>query len=264
MNPFLIVFRAEAKREMLHIRNYPLEFLADQLLFLLGFFLLSGLFQIVGDGAYTAQARLISLIGFLTWRVADGCLLRITTTLANDARWGTLEQIWLSQASPYLVLIARSSILFFSFLFRILLLAFVIIPVFQLQPSFPPGVFIIFLLTEIGVIGVAFIIVGLHLVFKSVVSITMAFSTALLFVTGAFAPLTPGTFLFHLSRILPLGAGISLLQQLITGHLAFSALLKHPDLYWLIGTTIVYTLLGWITLEWGHQIARQNGSLSHY
>ena len=261
---FLQVIRAEARREIRRVQAYPVEFLADQALFLLGFLLLSGLFQIVAEGEYSKEAQLASLVGFLTWRVADGCLLRTINGLADDAQWGTLEQVWLSGLLPQLIFIARSIVILISYVIRVLVIAIILIPLLGLSPHYPFGVGLIFLLTQIGVISVAYIIAGFFLVYKSVAAMTLALSTALLFVTGALAPLSEGTLLYTVSRFLPLAAGISLLQEMIIFGTSLQEIAANPNFYWLLATTLVYGISGWVVLGWGQRTARREGTLVHY
>jgi ABC-2 type transport system permease protein len=264
MTSFLRLVWAEARREVRHIQAYPVEFAADQALFLFGFLLLSGLFQIVAEGDYTAGARLASLAGFLTWRVADGCLLRIVNGLSNDAQWGTLEQLWLSHRSPQQVLLARSVVFLISYLIRVLIIAAIVVPLLRLSPFLSPAILLVFLLAQVGVLGVAFFIAGIHVVYKSVASLTLAFSTALLFITGALAPLSEGSLVYYLSRFLPLGAGIRLLQKMVVDGMSLPSLAMQADFYWLVGSAFFYGMAGWLVFEWGQRQARRNGSLAHY
>jgi ABC-2 type transport system permease protein len=272
MGNILRIVVAEARRELLRARAYWLEVLADQVLFTLGFLLLSGLFYLVAEGEYGDRARLASLVGFVIWRVADGCILRTVDSLSDDAQAGTLEQIWLSGVSPQLVLLARSVAILLYHGARGLLLAAVIMLLLQITPAFPSGAaagtiaagFLVFLLTQAGAFGVAFMIAGLHLAYKNVAALTLAVSTALLFLTGALAPLEGAPVLTAVSRALPLTLGIELSRQLAAGEATWTQLWQQPDFYWLLVNTAFYGLLGWLVMGWGQRLARRDGSLAHY
>lgn len=263
---------AEVRRELLRARAYWLEVVADQVLFTFGFLLLSGLFYLVAEGEYSSLARLASLVGFVIWRVADGCILRTVDGLSDDAQAGTLEQIWLSGVSPQMVLIARSAAILLYHTMRGVLLAVVIMLLLQITPTFPPGTavgaitagLLIFLLTQVGAFGLAYVIAGLHLAYKNVAALTLAVSTALLFLSGALAPVEGAPVLIALSRVLPLTLGIALFRQLATGEILWSQLGQQPDFYWLLVNTAVYGLLGWQVMMWGQGLARRDGSLAHY
>ena len=263
---------AEARRELLRARAYWLEVVADQLLFTLGFLLLSGLFYLVAEGEYGGRAQLASLVGFVIWRVADGCILRTVDSLSDDAQAGTLEQIWLSGVSPQLVLLARSVAILLYHGVRGLLLVAVIMLLLQIAPVVPPAVvggtiaagFLVFLLTQAGAFGAAFVLAGLHLAYKNVSALSLAVSTALLFLTGALAPLEGAPILTAVSRALPLTVGIELSRQLAAGEVAWTQLWRQPDFYWLLVNTAIYALLGWLVMGWGQHLARRDGSLADY
>lgn len=263
---------AEVRRELLRARAYWLEVVADQVLFTFGFLLLSGLFYLVTEGKYSNLTRLASLVGFVIWRVADGCILRTVDGLSDDAQAGTLEQIWLSGVSPQLVMMARSTAILLYHGMRGVLMAVVIMILLQITPTFPPDMavgaiaagLLVFLLTQIGAFGLAYMIAGLHLAYKNVAALTLAVSTALLFLSGALAPVEGAPVLISLSRVLPLTLGIALLRQLATGEILWSQLGQQPDFYWLLVHTTVYGLLGWQVMMWGQRLARRDGSLAHY
>jgi len=144
MISLLRVVVAEVRREFLRSRTYWLEVVADQVLFTLGFLLLSGLFQLVAEGNYRAEAQLASLVGFFIWRVADGCVLRTADSISDDAQAGTLEQVWLSGISPQLILLARSLAILLYHTLRGLLLAAVLMLILRLSPVLSPGVLLVF------------------------------------------------------------------------------------------------------------------------
>lgn len=254
----------EIRREFKRAQAYWLEILADQVFFALGFLLFVGLLQIIAEGNYDAGARLASLVGFVIWRVADGCILRTVDSISEDAESGTLEQVWLSAVSPQFVLFARSIAVLLYHTARGLLLAAILIPLLGVSLTLTPVIIVLFLLTQLGAFGVAFIAAGLHLVYKNISSIMMAISTALLFLTGSLAPLEQSSQLYLVSRLLPLTIGIELTRQVVDGSLPWHMLWQQPDFYKLVFNTMVYGLLGWFVMEWGQRTARQQGSLSHY
>src|SRR5690606_35232906 len=89
----------ELWREIRLARSYLVDSVADQVLYTLGFLLLSGIFQLVAQGDYRASAQLDLLVGYLTWRVADSTLLSLSRLATTDAQWGTSEQLWLISLS---------------------------------------------------------------------------------------------------------------------------------------------------------------------
>lgn len=255
---------AELRRELVLARTYFLDFLADQVLYTAGFFLLSGLFFLVASGEYDRPAQLGLLIGYLTWRVADGTILRLVRLTANDAQWGTLEQLVLGPLSLSQLLTGRVIALFLYHTGRALIIAVIAILLLQLRPTITFGAAILLLITQIGAWGVGYSLVGLHLVTKSVASVTIGVTTALLFLTGALAPLVVGTPIYYVAQFLPLSAGIGLLRQAMVEGISFGALLVQPAFYSLLINSSAYLLVGVAVLRWGERTALRQGTLAHY
>lgn len=266
MRQFFLLFQAEIRRTTFIARAYLPNLIGDQILFVLGFVFVTGLFEVTTDGRYTPAAILASMIGWLTWRVAAGCMADSANAMAQDAQTGILEHIWLSGNSPALILIARSLTLIGYYTLRVLIMAAIIVPVFSLPLSTNldswARAFLVFLLTLTGAFGLVFIITGLHLLYKNVSTITYALATSLLFLTGAIVSFEGIPILYIFSRFLPLSAGIDLLRNLlIAGEL--SPMLSQ-DFWVLLGNTAVYLILGWFILSWAQRRALLDGSLAHY
>ena len=264
MRLFFQTLIAESRRESYRMRTYWVEFVAAELFLILGFLLLSGLFEIVAEGQYSDQARMISLLGFLTWQVADGCMVRMAASFAEDAQWGTLEQVWMSRVSPTWIFVARSVVVFVFNGLKALLTAVVVLTIFRTPLRVTGAMGVVFLLSQAGVFGVAFIIVGLHLIFKSVESVTLVLSTLLLFVTGALTPLDSAPILASIGRLLPLGQGVAMLQAMLVTPVSLHELLGQARFAWLLVHTGVYMVAGWTVFAWSQRAARQRGSLGHY
>jgi hypothetical protein len=122
----------------------------------------------------------------------------------------------------------------------------------------------VFGITQIGALGVAYAISGLHLVYKNTNSISLGLSTILLFLTGAITPLINVPLLYVLSRFLPLTIGIELLREIVFTNMSVLMLFTQPDFYFLILNSTFYGAVGLISLRWGQRIAREHGSLAHY
>lgn len=262
------ILRVELRREWLLSKSYGLELVADHLFFILGFLILVGLFNVATGDQYSGAAQLSALIGYLLWRVAAGCMADVTGSMADDAQWGTMEQIWLSGASPASVLFARGASTISFYTIRSLIMAVIILLI--LRPSFTftvsnlPGSLLLYLLTMASPFGLALFLSGLHLAFKNVNAITQPLATILLFLTGALTPLDGIPILYLLSRLLPLSIGIDLLRDLLVeGAPLYEILTSWPFVALLINT-IIYLGAGLLVLRWAYQKALDDGSLAHY
>lgn len=268
MRRFVLLVHTELRRTFVIARAYPINLIGDQLLFVLSFLFVTGLFEVTTAGRYTSAATLASMIGWLTWRVAAGCIADTAGAIASDAQTGTLEHIWLSSSPPALILLARSLTLIAYYSLRVLLMAIILVPVLRLPLLTDVGRWIgailIYLLTLTGAFGLVFVIAGLHLMYKNVSAITYALATSLLFLTGGIVSFEGIPLLRTLSRFLPLSAGIDLLRDLLVAGQPLQVIVSSPDFWVLLANTAIYLALGWLTLNWAQRRALLDGSLAHY
>lgn len=256
------VLIAEARREVHRSLAYRVEFVADQVLFISGFLLLSGIFYILTDGEYSKHQQWISLLGFVTWRVADGVILRSVATIDDETQWGTYEQIWLASTSPRLILLCRIVVVFLVYMLRAVLLGGILKLILGIPVRLNALLLIVFLLSQLGVVGAAYILMGFQLTYKRISSLTLAFSTSLLFVTGALAPFDSASWLSMLVQYLPLGPGIRLLHILAAE--SPTAIWLSTDVLWLLVHSISYFVIGQLVFVWGARNAQVRGSLGHF
>ena len=255
---------AETRREYKRTLAFRLEFVADQLLFILGFLLLSGLFHLLSDGNRTELDLWTSLLGFVTWRVADGIILHLVSSIDEESQWGTLEQLWLAGISPNILFFCRSLVILASYMMRAVLIAGVLLVSLGLTPHITFSMWAVFLLAQLGVMGSAYILMGLQLAFKRIASFTLAFTTALLFVTGALTPVDGVDWLTVVVQLLPLGPGIRLLQaEVIQPSPGLTLWLSGQGL-WLVSHSIAYFVIGQIVFAWGERYALVRGHLGQY
>jgi ABC-2 type transport system permease protein len=256
--------QVELRKKLQMLRAYYVELVADQIVFILGFLILTGIFELVTDGKYSQEAQLASLVGYLTWRVAGGCMRETTGSIAQDAKWGTLEQVWLSGNAPALILFARSAVLLIFYTVRVLVIGLIVILLLRIPIHFLPGAILIYVLTLGSAFGLAFAIAGLHLVYKNVDAITFALASTLLFLTGAVSPLDGVPVLYPLSRVLPLSIGIDLLRMMLVQGVSLTELLATREFYYLLANLAAYLGAGLLILRWAQRRVLADGSLGHY
>ena len=119
-------------------------------------------------------------------------------------------------------------------------------------------------MTLISAFGLAYLLTGLHLVYKNVASITMPLATALLFLTGAIVPLAGLPVFFTVSRFLPLAIGIDLLREIVVNDVPLMTAVTTPAFIGLLLNSAAYLAFGLLTLHWATRKARINGVLAHY
>lgn len=265
MAHMLKLIQIELNKHFQIARSYTVEILADQLFFILGFLILTGLFDVAAHGSYDNTAQLLSLVGYLTWRVAGGGMVEVAGSIAEDAQWGTLEQVWLSMPSPLRLLLARSMALIIYYTLRVVLIGGVIMLLLRIPlPVLSPGAILIYLLVFVSPFGLALAIAGLHLAYKNVEAITYPLATILLFLTGALAPLNNIPSLYILSRFLPLSAGVDILREMLVQGETMLTVMKAPVFGQLLLNSAIYLAAGVLVFNWAHKRALADGSLAHY
>jgi ABC-type multidrug transport system permease subunit len=258
------LFRAEAIKMWHFYKSHRVALVSDQVFFILGFMLIAGLFDLVTGGNFDGWARLSALIGYLTWRVAGGCMAETALTIAEDAQYGTLEQVWSSSNHPALILLARGLVLVIYYSMRVLIIALILMPLLKIPLPFAPGTAVIYLITLAGAFGLAFVVSGLHLVYQNVSPIMMPLGTVLLFFSGAMVSLEGIPVFYETSRFLPLSIGIDLMRQMIIEGTSLVITVQSEAFVWLLVNTAVYLLTGLVILYWAQGKARANGLLAHY
>jgi ABC-2 type transport system permease protein len=260
--------RVELRRQMILARSYIVSYTADHFFFVVGFLILAGLFNMATDGAYREEAPLLSLIGYLTWRVAAAIIREFVQALTDEARWGTLEQIWLSGCDLTRIILARAVVLVLFYTLRILLIALFIVPILQIPLGFPfhaiPGATLLYLLTLIAPLGLALTLIGLQLVYKNVEALAFPLATILLFLTGALSPLHDIPVLYMLSRFLPIAIGVDLMRELLVHGAPIQAVVLQPAFAALLLNSAIYLAAGCFVMNWARARVLAQGSLAHY
>ena len=264
MSQFIQLITAEWHKQWRIARSYWVTLLADQLFFILGFLIVAGLFDLISEGNFDGWARLSALIGYLTWRVAGGCMVEVSGSVAVDARYGTLEQIWLSHYPAATILFTRGVALILFYTLRTLGMALIIMPLLHIPLPFVPAVLPVYLLTMLGVQGVSFGLASLQLIFKNVSPIVMPLATTLLFLTGALVPLDGIPILYPLSQFLPLSGGIELMRALAVDNATLAQIVSRPQFGWFLLNTTGYVIAGLLLLRWAQKRAVTEGTLAHY
>lgn len=258
----MTVLGAEIIRSMRLSRSYWVEYVSDFVLYALGFLLLIAVFR-ADSAEYGSEGMLSSLLGYLTWKICASVLARVALNVSDDARAGTLEQTFLTGTSPLAIHLSRSIGIALDYGIRGLFLGVIlayILGVLRPVPLLAAGVF---LLTLAGALGAGFTLAGLVLVHKETRGMVNLVWQALVFFTGALAPLYHPV-LSVIAKLLPLTWGVDSLRAIFLDHASLVTLWQAGILPGLLVNTGVYVALGVLLFNWGERRARQLGVLAHY
>jgi ABC-2 type transport system permease protein len=253
---------AEFRRTARMARSYWLEYAADLLLYTVGFLLLIAVFSAASE-SYGPQGYLSTLIGYTVWKICASSLEDIARIASDEARTGTLEQLFVSGVRPGMLFTVRSLGIVLNHTIRGLLLAFILAAILGLLQPVPILAVIVFVLTLGGACGLGFALVGLVLVYKRMGGGIHLLWQLLVFFTGALAPIT-NPLLGAFSKLLPLTLGINCLREIIINGATANDLWQSNLLPGLLVNTGFYMLIGIILFTWGQRRARQLGVLAHY
>jgi ABC-2 type transport system permease protein len=253
---------AEFRRAARMARSYWLEYAADLLLYSVGFLLLIAVFSAASE-SYGSLGYLSTLIGYTVWKICASSLEDIARIASDEARTGTLEQLFVSGMHPGIVFSVRSSGIVLNHTIRGLLLAFVLATILGLLQPVPVLAIAVFVLTLAGACGLGFALVGLVLVYKRIGGGIHLLWQMLVFFTGALAPIT-NPLLGAFSKLLPLTLGITCLREIIINRVSTAGLWQSGLLPGLLINTAFYLTLGVVLFTWGERRARQLGVLAHY
>jgi ABC-2 type transport system permease protein len=255
-------FTAEFRRTARLARSYWLEYVADLLLYTLGFLLLITVFR-AASASFGAVGYLSTLIGYTTWKVCASAMRDIARIAVTEARTGTLEQLFLAGFRPGVVFTGRSLGILLNHGIRGLLLAFLLSSILGVFTSVTPLALAVFVLTLAGAAGLGFALAGLVLVYKRIGGALQLMWQMLVFFTGALAPIEH-FLLGPISKVLPLTWGITNLRAIIIDEATMTILWENGSLFGLLANTAIYVAIGAVAFTWGQQQARKLGVLGHY
>jgi ABC-2 type transport system permease protein len=253
---------AEFRRTARLARSYWLEYVADLLLYTLGFLLLITVFR-AASASFGPMGYLSTLIGYTTWKVCASVMRDIARIAVTEARTGTLEQLFLAGFRPGVIFIGRSLGILLNHGIRGLLLAFLLSTILGILTSVTPLAIVVFTLTMAGAAGLGFALAGLVLVYKRIGGALQLIWQMLVFFTGALAPIDH-MILGPLSKVLPLTWGITSLRAIIIDGATMIMLWENGLLLGLLVNTALYVVLGAVAFTWGQDRARKLGVLGHY
>ncbi|PSB05350.1 ABC transporter [filamentous cyanobacterium CCP2] len=232
------LFLAELKRSWTQSIRYASEILAGVIgttVIFYGLFLSTR--YIAGTGFQFGDRLDAIIIGYVLWALMLFILGDIAGGLQQEARTGTLEQLFLSPYSASTVFLMRALSSLLINLFINLSILLIIIAFTGSQIAFPPTLFPPLVAVFMGAYGISFAMGSLALLLKQVQQLLSVFQFALLFLftapvetwTGAaktlgwFIPMAPGAGL--LRDVMARGEGLnwsSLVIALLNGAVYLS------------------------------------------
>jgi ABC-2 type transport system permease protein len=263
---WLKLFRAEFLRDLVTSLRYPLELLAG--LFIL-YVLFMGLFMgakvLAGERALSGNLDGV-VIGFVMWFFALMAMNTMSIDIENEARQGTLEQVYI-HAPNYLGLLWVRAVVHLGMGLGVVVALAVLIQLttghwLAVTWGKLPVMALVIALTILGLCGFGLILGALSLVFKRIGQVSAIAQFSMFFLAYA-----------ELSKIeqpwrnivahLPLARGVDILKQVLVPGGGDPAAIWGSTA-WLVADTAGYMLIGSVVFLIFDRIARRGGLLSHY
>jgi ABC-2 type transport system permease protein len=271
---WLKIARAEFIRDLTTSLRYPLELLTG--LFIL-YVLFMGLFMgaklLAGQQALSGNLDGV-VIGYTMWFFALMAINTMSIDIENEARQGTLEQVYL-HAPNYLGLLWVRATVHLAMGAGVVVLLSVAIQLttghwLALTWQVVPAVLLTIILTIGGLCGFGLILGGLSLTFKRIGQLSALMQFCLFFLAYAelaHIPLPWRTVVAHL----PLARGVDILKMLLSadGGAALGTGVEPmaslgTALGWLLFDSLLYAAIGSLVFYAMERVARKGGLLGHY
>jgi ABC-2 type transport system permease protein len=249
----LDLFLAELYRSFLGLRRYPLDFLGGLVTLSLIFYLLFAGARLLAGPGVEFGARLEGvLVGYLLWTFTLSAYNGLSFVLMEEARTGTLEQLFLTPYGPTRLLLLRQAAGLFGQGVFVLTLGLVLALLTGARPALTPGVLLPALAVLLGGYGLGLLMGSLALLFKRVEQL-LGLSQFLLLI-----PLqAPGEGVWAL---LPLAPGAALVR----GMMAHGTPLEPLPLLLAWANGLAYLLLGLGAFRRAVRRAKARGLLHGY
>jgi len=254
-----ILFKTILKKEWIDYKRYPFNMISAIItvyfVFLVFFF---GLKFVAGGTAKFGSTTEGLIVGFFIWTYAISAYSSLSWSLMNEAKAGTLEQLYMCPAgfgwvSTFLII----SDFFLSLMLTVPVLFLMMLTTGKFLHIDVISLFPLIIFTISAGYGIGFITGGLGLIYKKV----QAFFQILQFVFIAFiaAPVDKAPIL----KILPFSLGTNLIGKNMINK---TPVYRMPvnDLLFLFLNAVVYLGIGFLFFKWCEKIAKKRGLLGHY
>jgi ABC-2 type transport system permease protein len=262
MKPILLALRAEMHKGFWLLWQYRYNSLAE--LITMGIMFV-GVSFLLGRGQMNSAEVSSILLGYLVWFFSLAAISNMSFNLMEEARAGTLEQMFMSPVPVGIIVLGRVFAMMLTAVLQVAIVGIGIMLVLRLEIPMRWQGIPIFLITITGLLGFGFFIGGLTLIYKQVWSIANMIQNTLIFLTGALVPVSffPD-WLEFLSKLLPSTQGIIVLRRVVLEQQTLLSAWQDGSLFLLILNSAIYFIGGWLFFMLCENQAKKQGTLGQY
>lgn len=220
---------------------------------------------VLGQGTLEPNMMAFILPGWMMSFYARIILFQVNDGISEEARTGTLEQMYMSPVSSNWLLLGRVFAVLLVATIMVFVSALVMVLVLGIPLSLRWEALVLIGITLMGVFGFSFLLGGAALLFKSVHSLADLIQDLLLFINGTFVSIAlMPAWLRTLGLILPTTYGITVMRAVMIDGASLQTVLADGSLALLIAHSAAYFVGGWLIYKWCEQIAKRRGNLGQY
>jgi ABC-2 type transport system permease protein len=272
MTRFWQVLRAEFIRDVTTSLRYPVELFAGLfIMFVLFMALLMGAKSLAG-GALQAGSQELMVLRYCMWFLAIIAINSMSVDIENEARQGTLEQLFICAPNFLGLLWTRGTVHLLTGSTMVVVLSLLLQAVtgrwLHLSLATLGPVLLTVALCVTGLLGFGLMLGALSVVFKRIGQLASIFQFGLFFLAFVdLSKLAPAA--AAIVANLPFTRGVDLLGRLLADPGSARALgpgdpALWTGLAWLLLDSAVYAALGSLVFSAMEQRARKQGALGHY
>ncbi len=255
----LILLKTMFMREWLELKRYPFNLLSGLIALYLIFLVVFVGYRALGAGSPKFGNTLDGIVvGFMMWTFSISAYSTLSWELMNEARMGTLEQLYMTPLGFDWVCIFRViSSFFLNLLFVLPILALMMITTGRYLHIDFLSITPLLTLSLAGVYGIGFVMGGLALVFKQIQAFFQIIQFIFIFLIALPISKQP------LFKAFPLALGSNLIQKVMVDKSSI-LLLSPEDLLILLVNSAFYFWVGFWLFKHFLRVARKKGLLGHY
>ena len=252
----------ETHKAILHHWSYRANLLFDTVLFAVGFI---GLGVWMGDGdTLRLESRESYFLAFLVWYFCLAAINTMTWSVREETVTGTLEQMAMGTYPLSMLILGRSLARFVVTCIQVAFIGGALALIMNISVRLPIETVPVFVLTICGVYGFAYMLGGVTIVFKRVVSVAELLPT-LVIINGTFVSVDKfPAWLEGVARILPTTQGIIVLRKIAFENYTLVDTWSDGSLVFLTVHSLVAFVLGMLIFQSCEQIAKHRGTLGQY
>jgi len=239
--------------------NFVAQIVGMYLFFAVIFFGGQAAVENVGGGMGALGGTLDAVIvGWFLWTMAQSAYSSLSSEVTQESRWGTLEQLFMSPHGFGTVLGVKVFVnMLLSMVIGSLMLALMLLTTGRTLALDFVSVFPIVVLTLLSVVGLGYVFAGLALVYKQISNVSQLMQFVLVGLIAAPVAELP------ILSALPLVQGSKMLQATMREGVRLWEFTPF-QLGTLVGTAVVYSVVGYLIFLFCLHVARDRGVMGHY